>query len=328
MSIKIFAYILHKHGVADDTALELLSAAKKIDPTAPVTALVAGSGEELEKVIAQISPSFNEVWKINHDSLSYVIAETVRPMLARIIPQGSIVLVPHEHFGMDLSPGLSIKLNSAFVSDVIGFEAILDQKIKVVREEFTGQVRTHVSCDISQGAVISLRAGAFKPETSKAGENKVVDKTSEALEGGVPGENRRYLEVIEAETGDVDITKSDILVSVGRGIEDQDNLDMIYELAETLGGDVSCSRPIVDAKWLDKSRQVGTSGKTVKPKVYIALGISGSFQHLGGIKGSPFIVAVNKNPKAPIFQAADVGIVVDILEFVPELAQKIKEIKG
>jgi electron transfer flavoprotein alpha subunit len=328
MSIKIFAYILHMHGVADDTALELLSAAKKIDPTAPVTALLAGSGGELEKVIGQISPSFNEVWKINHDSLSYVIAETLRPMLARIIPRGSIVLVPHEHFGMDLSPGLSIKLNSAFVSDVIDFGAIMDQKIKVVREEFTGQVRTHVSCDISQGAVISVRAGAFKPETSKAGENKVVDKTSEALEGGIPGVNRRYLEVIEAETGDVDITKSDILVSVGRGIEDQDNLDMIYELAETLGGDVSCSRPIVDAKWLDKSRQVGTSGKTVKPKVYIALGISGSFQHLGGIKGSPFIVAVNKNPKAPIFQSADVGIVADILEFVPELAQRIKEIKG
>jgi electron transfer flavoprotein alpha subunit len=93
-----------------------------------------------------------------------------------------------------------------------------------------------------------------------------------------------------------------------------------------MGADVSCSRPIVDAKWLEKARQVGTSGKTVKPKVYMALGISGSFQHLGGLKGNPFIVAINKNPKAPIFQVADVGIEADILEFIPELTEKIQEL--
>jgi len=147
------------------------------------------------------------------------------------------------------------------------------------------------------------------------------------MEGDLPGAARRYLEVVEAEVGDVDITKSDILVSVGRGIEDEDNLEIISDLAEAMGGDVSCSRPIVDAKWLEKSRQVGTSGQTVKPKVYMALGISGSFQHIGGIKGSPFIVAINKNPKAPIFQIADVGVVDDILDFVPELTDKINEIK-
>jgi electron transfer flavoprotein alpha subunit len=94
-----------------------------------------------------------------------------------------------------------------------------------------------------------------------------------------------------------------------------------------MGGDVACSRPIVDAKWLEKSRQVGTSGQTVKPKVYMALGISGSFQHMGGIKGNPFIVAINKNPKAPIFQLADIGIEADILDFMPELTDKINEMK-
>ncbi len=98
------------------------------------------------------------------------------------------------------------------------------------------------------------------------------------------------------------------------------------ELADAMGAVVSCSRPIVDAKWLEKARQVGTSGKTVKPKVYMAMGISGSFQHMGGIKGNPFIVAVNKNPKAPIFQVADVGIVADILEFMPELTEAVKSL--
>jgi len=148
------------------------------------------------------------------------------------------------------------------------------------------------------------------------------------MEGALPGGARRFLEVVEAEVGDVDITKSDVLVSVGRGIEDEDNLEIIFDLAKAMGADVSCSRPIVDAKWLEKSRQVGTSGQTVKPKVYMALGISGAFQHVGGIKGAPFIIAINKNAKAPIFQVADVGIVEDILDFIPELTDRINEMKG
>jgi electron transfer flavoprotein alpha subunit len=126
----------------------------------------------------------------------------------------------------------------------------------------------------------------------------------------------------------VDISNSDVLVSVGRGIEEENNISIIKDLAETMGADYSCSRPIVDAKWMEKSRQVGTSGKTVKPKVYMALGISGAFQHLGGIKGSPFMIAINKNSKAPIFQVADIGVVGDILEIVPELTEKIKDLKG
>jgi electron transfer flavoprotein alpha subunit len=178
---------------------------------------------------------------------------------------------------------------------------------------------------MSSGAVFTIRAGSFAPDESKSAAGSVIDKSGDA--GDVSNVGRRFLEIIEAEAGDVDITKSEVLVSVGRGIEDQDNIEIINELAKAMGADVSCSRPIVDAKWLEKSRQVGTSGQTVKPKVYMALGISGSFQHLGGVKGNPFIIAVNKNPKAPIFQAADVGVVADILEFVPELTEKVSELK-
>jgi electron transfer flavoprotein alpha subunit len=189
-------------------------------------------------------------------------------------------------------------------------------------------VSTHVRCDISTGAVITVRAGAFKADESKGKTGEVVDKTTEALTGGLPGGARRFIEIVAAEVGDVDITKSESLVSVGRGIEDEDNIEIIHDLAEAMGADVSCSRPIVDAKWLEKSRQVGTSGQTVRPKVYMALGISGSFQHLGGIKGAPFMIAINKNVKAPIFQVSDIGVVADILDFVPELTDKIKEMKG
>ena len=149
-----------------------------------------------------------------------------------------------------------------------------------------------------------------------------MDKSAEV---GALTARRRYLETIVAETGDVDITKQPVLVSVGRGIQEQENVAIAEELAEALGGAVSCSRPVVDAKWMDKSRQVGSSGQTVQPKVYLACGISGSFQHLAGLKGNPFIVAINKNPKAPIFRVADVGIVDDILEFLPELTEQVRE---
>ena len=328
MARQVFAYIIHKDGVADDTALELVAAAGKLDPDASITAVVAGAVAELDAVCNEVASSFAEVWKIDDEALAHVNAEVLRGMLVRILPKDGIVLVPHEHFGMDLAPGLSVKLDAAYLPDAVDFEGIEDGMLKVVREEHSGQVSTHVLCDISEGAVITVRPGSFKPNESKSAKGQVVDKTAEAMEGDLPGSARRYLEVVEAEIGDVDITKSDILISVGRGIEDEENLEIIYELAEAMGGDVSCSRPIVDAKWLEKSRQVGTSGQTVKPKVYMALGISGTFQHLGGIKGAPFIVAVNKNPKAPIFQVADVGIVDDMIDFIPKLSERINEIKG
>jgi electron transfer flavoprotein alpha subunit len=328
MAQQVFAYIIHKNGVVDDTALEMITAAGKLNTDASVTAVIAGSGAELDGVCKDVASSFSEVWKIDNEALAYINAEVIRPMLTRILPKEGIVLIPHEHFGMDLAPGLSVNFDAAYLPDAVDFEGIEDGKLKAVREEYGGQVSTHVLCDISRGAVITIRPGSFKADESKSANGNIVDKTAEAMEGGLSEGVRRFLEIVEAEVGDVDITKSDILVSVGRGIEDQDNLEMVFDLAKAMGADVSCSRPIVDAKWLEKSRQVGTSGKIVKPKVYMALGISGSFQHLGGLKGAPFVVAVNKNPKAPIFQAADVGVVDDILDFIPDLTDRINEIKG
>ena len=328
MAQQIFAYIIQKGGKIDDTALELVAAAKKIDSESSVTALVAGAGEALAAACSQTAASYETVWKIENEALAHVNAEVLRGMLVRILPKGSIVMIPHEHFGMDLAPGLAVKLDAAYLPDAVGFEEITEGKLKAVREEYSGQVSTHVSCDLSGGAVITIRPGSFVADESRALSGQVVDKSAESTAEGIPGKSRRFIEVVAAEVGDVDITKSEVLVSVGRGIEDQENLEMVNELAAAMGADVACSRPIVDAKWLEKSRQVGTSGQTVKPKVYLALGISGSFQHMGGIKGVPYIVAVNKNPKAPIFQVADVGVVEDILEFIPALTQKVKEVKG
>jgi electron transfer flavoprotein alpha subunit len=321
---QIFAYILHKGEQLDDTAAELLVAAKKIDPQATVTAIVAGAGASLDKACQAAAGIYAQVWKVSHDALDYPNAEIVRKALVNLLPKGSMVLIPHEHFGMDLAPGLSVKLDAAYIPDVVAIDGLQGPHLTVVRQEFSGMAYTHVRCDVSAGAVITARPGSFQAEQMPAVSGTIVDKSSQA---GELRADRKFLEVLEAEVGDVDITKSDILVSIGRGIEDQENIELANELASAMGAVVSCSRPIVDAKWLEKSRQVGTSGKTVKPKVYMALGISGSFQHLGGLKGSPYIVAVNKNPKAPIFQVADVGIVADIIEFMPELTEKINELK-
>ena len=321
MAEQVFAYIKHAQGVADDSALELIVAAKKIYPDATVTAVVTGTGADLDTICNEMAATYNAVWKIDNDALAYPNAEVIRKALVNILPSDSIVLLPHDTFGMDLGPGLAIKMDSAFVADVVDIEGIDNGTLKVIRQEFSGMASAHVTCDISGGAVMNIRPGVNQPDESKSGGGEVVDKSGEA---GDLSTKRTYLEVVEAEAGDVDITKSEVLVSVGRGIEDEDNVEMVFDLAKAMGADVSCSRPIVDAKWLEKSRQVGTSGQTVKPKVYLALGISGSFQHMGGIKGNPFIVAVNKNTKAPIFQVADVGIEADILEFIPELTEKIE----
>jgi len=322
---RIFAYIVHRGGVVDDSAAELLAAAKKIDRTASVTAILTGWGADLDAACDSLRSSFGETWKIANETLSYPNAELVRQALLGALPAGSILVVLHDHFGIDLSPGLSIKWNAAFVSDVMGIEGIDGNSLNLVRQEFGGQVSTHVRCDISSGAVINIRPGAFKPESGITTSGEVIDKSFTV---STLTSRRRYIETIVAEAGDVDITKHSVLVSIGRGIQEKENVSIAEELAEVLGAAVSCSRPVVDAKWMEKSRQVGSSGKTVKPKVYLAFGISGAFQHLAGIKGNPFLIAVNKNPKAPIFQVADIGIVDDILEFVPVLTEKARELRG
>ena len=322
---RIFAYIVHRGGVVDDSAAEMAAAARKIDAAAVPAAILTGWGQELDTACSAAISSFGEVWKVANEALEYPNAELVRQALVRIVPPGSIVLVPHDHFGIDLSPGLSIKLNSAFAADVLAIEGVEGTSLKLIRQEFGGQVSAHVRCDISTGAVINIRPGAFKPEVAAATKGLIVDKSPEV---GTLNAHRRYVETIVAEAGAVDITKHSVLVSIGRGIQEKDNITLAEELAEVLGAAVSCSRPVVDAKWMEKSRQVGSSGKTVKPKVYLACGISGAFQHLAGLKGSPFLIAINKNAKAPIFQVADVGIVDDLLEFLPELTNKARELRG
>lgn len=317
MATQVFAYIAHKDGVIDDSAAEMITAAGKIDSGAEVTAVVMGGGD-VDAVAKAAADMYGKVWVVKNDALAHPNAEVIRPMLREILPAGAVVLLPFDSFGLDLGPGLAIRMDAAYVADVVDFEGDAANLV-AIRQEYSGQVSARIQLDMSNGAVIAIRPGAFPPADA-SGKGGAVEEKSAA----VPDAKRKFLEVVPAEVGEVDVTKADVLVSIGRGIESEDNLEMAFDLSKAMGAEVSCSRPIVDAKWLEKSRQVGTSGATVKPKVYMALGISGAFQHLGGIKGNPFIVAINKNPKAPIFQVADVGIEGDILEYIPELTEKLE----
>ena len=320
MDATIFVFVAHNDGKADDSAFELATAAQSLFPGCTPVALVAGFG--VDAVCQEVAASFGKVWKFDQAALAYPNAELLRPLLVKLLPAGATLLLPHNTFGLDLGPGLSVKLGVSYVPNVVGAEGLEGTTLKVVRQEFAGQVSTHVHCNIANGAVITVRPGAFRPAEAGPVAGQVVDRSAEA-EGF--SARRKFVELIQAEAGDIDITREEVLVCVGRGIGDKENIALAEELAEATGAALCCSRPIVDAKWMDRARQVGTSGKTVKPKVYLALGASGSFQHLGGIKGNPFLLAINKNPKAPIFQTATVGVVADLMELLPVLTEKIKQ---
>jgi electron transfer flavoprotein alpha subunit len=319
---RIFSFIIHRNGIPDDSALELIAAARQIDPSQQPVAVVCGWGKELDEACRALRASYSEIWRIAREPLAYPDAELVRVALVRALPAGAILLVPHGHFGVDLSPGLAIRCNAAYAPDVVEIEGLEGRWLTIVRQEYAGIISARYRCDISTGAVLNIRPGAFRSLQTAPADGQVIDRSSDA---GELKACRRHLQTIPAEAGEVDITREAVLVSVGRGIGDRENIAIAEDLAEAMGAAVSCSRPVVDAKWLDKSRQVGSSGKTVRPKVYLACGISGSFQHMAGLKGNPFVVAINKSPKAPIFRVADIGIVDDILEFLPALADRVRE---
>src|SRR4051812_35264270 len=191
----IFAYILHKTGVLDDSAAELITAAKRIDPSASPTAIVSGFGPDLDIACDSLRASYKEVWKISHEAFAYPNAELIRPALTQILPSNCILLLPHEHFGIDLAPGLSVKMNAPLVSDVVAIESDATH-FTLVRQEFGGQLSAHVRCDISSGAVITVRPGAFKSSDADASDGKVIDKSSGI---GPISAKRRYLQTVVAE---------------------------------------------------------------------------------------------------------------------------------
>jgi electron transfer flavoprotein alpha subunit len=321
---EIYALVEHRHGILRDITFELLSCGRKL-ATARNTQLAAVLlGVNATSLVEQLKGKAHKVLVADDPVYKDFNAEVYQVTLHGLIKERSpfLTLIGHTAYGYDLCSPLATQLNLPFTTDCLDVKFTGD-RLSVVRQMFDGKLNARVILREHPSYIISIRSGCFPPEESSL--DTQVETLGPALRA--QPENRAFIEFIEAAAGEVDITKADIVISVGRGIKEQSNIALIEDFAGAIGGVVACSRPIVDAGWLPKERQVGSSGKTVKPKLYIALGISGAFQHIVGMKSADTIIAVNKDPNAPIFNEADYGIVDDLFKVVPALKSRILELK-
>lgn len=305
----------HRQGKLRACTKEVVGAALSLENDVVVAVLAA----EPAKIAGELIGSAPSLLLMAHPSLADYNPEAYLPVLADLVASRAprLVLLPHTSQGMDLAPALAGRLDLPLVTDCTGVE--FGERITLSRQVYSGKVVERLVLEPAPSVVLTLQPGAFA-EAAGGMETEVIETPVSQIE---PKCARRLLEYIRAASEDVDISAAEILVAVGRGIGKSENVAMAQELAAAIGGTVACSRPVADAGWLPKSRQVGTSGKTVRPKVYIALGISGAFQHLAGMKGADTIIAVNKDPAAPIFQVADFGVVGDCLELLPALKRAL-----
>ncbi len=236
------------------------------------------------------------------------------------------VLLPHTYQVRDFAPKLATRFGQVLVSDVVDFRAT-GGEVVMVRQLFQGKLNADVKFGGEAPYFASLQAGAFRAENAVVALTPVVVESVPVQLDSSKIRSRPEAPFREAQRA-VDLTTASIIVSVGRGIREKENIPMVEELARVMGAELAASRPICDNGWLPMERQVGSSGQTVAPKVYLAVGISGAIQHLVGMKGAKSIVAINKDANAPIFEVADYGIVGDLFEVVPALIEEVKKAKG
>ncbi len=232
------------------------------------------------------------------------------------------VVAPHTYQSVDFVPRLSQAVDAALVPEVTGFESV-DGELIWRRPVLGGKLNARVRVRGEGTVIVTVQSGAFAADSAVAGTAPLSD-----LEIGPIASDREIISVVQASEDDVDLSKADIIVGVGRGIGGADKLGPVEALAEALGAEVGASRPVIDNGWLPRDRQVGSSGQTVSPKLYLAVGISGAIQHLVGMKGSGCIVAINKDASAPIFSVANYGVVGDLHEVVPALTEALAEAGG
>jgi electron transfer flavoprotein alpha subunit len=309
----------HRRGELRDITFEMMNFATAFASQNGMRLTVLLPGQDISEMAGRLEKSCDYLLLLDSPELAaYSPAPYLQVLEKTIQERGSfLTLIGHTAIGMDLAPPLAARLTIPLMSDCL--DARMDQgRLAVQRQIYGGKINANLRLKSFDQYLVTLRPGCFSASVSH---NRSADKV--AIEP--PGWNefrRRFLEYVEAELADVDITAADILVSVGRGIGKPENISLAQEFADAIGATLSCSRPVADKGWLPKSRQVGTSGKTVRPKVYIALGISGAFQHQAGMKNAETIIAVNKDARAPIFNAAHFGIVGDLFQVIPALKKK------
>jgi electron transfer flavoprotein alpha subunit len=322
---EILVVIEHRKQSLSDVSLQMLSKGRQIADQTGDELVAVVIGNDVRGYGEKLAKWADSVLVVQNDEAQESLAEPCQKILASIIKERKpkLVLIGHSSFGMDLAPSLAIEINAPLMTDCIDI-TIGNGVISTTRSFYNGKIYGISSFSRVETAIVTGRVGEFAVEESN--KHGKIGEIVLSLDDNI--KYKHFQGYIQQISGSLDITKSGVLISVGRGIKEKENIKMAEDLAEALGGVVSCSRPVVDNGWLPAERQVGLSGRTVSPKLYLALGISGAFQHIAGMKGSKIIVAINKDAQAPIFNVANYGIVDDVLKVIPELIKKITELKG
>jgi len=289
---------------------------------APVSGVVIGAKAE-EHAAELAAKKLAGVTALAGAALDEYTADGFTAALTGLIEREapSVVVFPHTYQVRDFAPKLAARMGRPLVSDVVEMR-VEDGAPVFVRQLFQGKMNADVTVD--GPAFVSVQSGSFRADAARAGESP-APVTTEAVELDAATIRVRPGERFQDAKGEVDLTAAEIIVSVGRGIKDPENIPLAEKLAELMGGELAASRPICDSGWLPLERQVGSSGQSVSPKLYLALGISGAIQHVVGMKGAETIVAINKDESAPLFEIADYGVVGDLFEVVPALIAELEK---
>jgi len=318
----IFVVVEHRKGEVREITFEMLFKAKELCQafSHSLTAIFMGGNDN--GLVADLSKWADRVILFEDERLEPFNADLYKNILDRLIQEHHpfMTLIGHTSWGMDLAPALSVKTGLPLATDCVDIRAEKDRPT-VIRQIYSGKLFSKISFKESPGYLITVRPGAFLPPDDAEGSPGEVVKQELPTDLAEP--RKTFVEFVDTGAGDIDITQAELLVSIGRGVGEEENIAAIKDLADRMGATLSCSRPVVDKNWLPKFHQVGTSGKSVKPKVYLALGISGAFQHVAGITGAGTVIAVNKDKKAPIFRVADYGVTDDLFMVADALKEKL-----
>jgi electron transfer flavoprotein alpha subunit len=323
----VLVVLEHRGGAYNRMSWEALAAGQQIAAASgqPLSAVIVG--DNLESLSGELaSKKLDKGYRVEHVLLKDYTADGYVSALEQFIKKldPSFVVFPHTYQVRDFAPRLAARFGQVLLPDLVGLRKDGDSFV-FVRQLFQGKLNADYRHAGATACFLSVQAGAFPAESLEA--------VSVGIEAFAPQLDaiaiRSKPEAPFREAAQtVDLSSAPIIVSVGRGIKEQENLPIVEELAQALGGELAASRPICDNGWLPMERQVGSSGQTVSPKLYLAVGISGAIQHLVGMKGSKTVVAINKDENAPIFEVADYGIVGDLFEIVPALTEAVKKAKG
>jgi len=323
----ILIVLEESNGQIHRMGLESIAAGQRLSDEMGLTAGALVLGGNADGLADQASKyHLGEVLKVNDALLESYSVDGYSEAVKQIIDQENptYVLFGHTYQVRDYVPRLSAKLNKPFLVDNIAIRVENGQPI-FTKQMFNAKLSADVEANGSGPFLVSFQSAAFSMDAAAAGSASIRESTVQLDTAMIRTKSEPPF---QEEAGGVDLTSADIIVSIGRGIGKEENIPLAVELSKALGGELAASRPVVDSGWLPSAHQIGSSGQSVSPKLYLALGISGAIQHVVGMKGSKNIVTINKDPDAPIFEISDYGVVADILEIIPKLTEAIQALKN